>query len=247
MNPTIDVHLETAICRCNDGVALLLINNFEGAITSFSSSLRLTKQILNDPDVRSSAPKHDESPSAMRGSLLDSCMAASSEVDQGHIVADNTAVSYIHHQAIRFLVPNAILEECCTRSNSIDVVAVVLSKIIMFNLALAYQLAANGSEAKLRKSLRLYALAFSFQNTEELTDSVMFTMATLNNSGLIHEQFGNQEASQICFEELLSTIMCVVDYGREGTAAPKATSCNLEGFLKNTFSVFSKPLPAPAA
>jgi hypothetical protein len=87
----------------------------------------------------------------------------------------------------------------------------------MFNLALVYQLSANGLVAKLRKSLELYKLAFSFQHVEDLQDGVMFTMAILNTSGMIHKQLGNQEASQQRFEELLSCIMCVVEYSREAT------------------------------
>jgi hypothetical protein len=75
----------------------------------------------------------------------------------------------------------------------------------------------------------------------------MFTMAILNNSGMIHKQLGNQEASQQCFEELLSFIMCVVDYGREATDTAIKPSYELEGFLMNTSSIFSKPGTAPAA
>jgi hypothetical protein len=108
MNLIIDVHFEAAIRRCNDGIALLSFNNFEGATASFSSSLRLVKEILCDPAVQIEPPENDDCPSAVRGSLLDCCMDASSGVGQnkGH-TDNNAAASYIYHQAIRFL-PNAI-------------------------------------------------------------------------------------------------------------------------------------------
>jgi tetratricopeptide (TPR) repeat protein len=97
---------------------------------------------------------------------------------------------------------------------------------------------ANRQSQKLQRAAKLYELAFKMQRDAQLDNNVLFTMAALNNLGVIHHQLENKETATKCFEQVLSTVMFMVDCG-------EAEVCgHLDGFLHN---VVFETCSAPAA
>jgi hypothetical protein len=69
----------------------------------------------------------------------------------------------------------------------------------------------------------------------------MFTMATLNNMGLAHQQLNDEESASNCFQHLLSALMCLVERGQVNVRG------ELDGFLGNVSGVICTHVTAPAA
>jgi len=85
-----------------------------------------------------------------------------------------------------------------------------LSLMILFNLALAYQL--EGGSILLCKSRKLYELCYQMQMETHHQCSLWFTMCISNNLSEIHRQEGGCNAQySTCLQHLLSTMMYVVD------------------------------------
>lgn len=127
--------------------------------------------------------------------------------------------------------------------------SVLLSVAVTFNLALAHQLAASTSLSSskrnqfLSKATKLYELAHNLHCCGEL-DSISFTMACVNNLGVIHRDLSDHETAEKCFWHLLSTIMFVVD-SRDDVGG--INDNGLEGFLRNATERLVQFAPAPAA
>jgi hypothetical protein len=105
--------------------------------------------------------------------------------------------------------------------------AVMVSSMIIFNLALAHQLPSmvrDNRETALRKAAKLYELSFKMQRDEFFDSNTMFTLAIVNNLGPIHHQLDDKETASKCFEHLLSTLMFLINCG-DGHAT------NVDGFL----------------
>jgi hypothetical protein len=63
----------------------------------------------------------------------------------------------------------------------------------------------------------------------QLENNVMFTMAAMNNLGVIYLQLEDRETASKCFQSLLSTVMFLVDCG----AAKVCCDEDLDGYLCN--------------
>jgi tetratricopeptide (TPR) repeat protein len=122
---------------------------------------------------------------------------------------------------------------------------VVVTAVIIFNLALAYQLAAanttNGNDRYLRKAAKLYKLAIRMPHEEQLESSTLFSMTCINNVGLVYQDLRDIVAAQKCFEHLLSTLMFLVDCG-ETDVVP-----DMDGFFMNTSHLVVTQTSAAAA
>lgn len=119
---------------------------------------------------------------------------------------------------------------------------VMISAMIIFNLALAQQLLDSKPDSKcikLVQAAKLYDLVFHLQRDGRLRDNVYFMLATVNNLGVAYEQLGNTEAASACFERLLSTLMLMLDCGE--------TTPRFGRFLRNATSTMSQKASAPAA
>jgi tetratricopeptide (TPR) repeat protein len=120
---------------------------------------------------------------------------------------------------------------------------VILSLIIIFNLALAHHLSAmqNNTDRKLlQKALHLYELAYQLQREEDHNGSLRFTMIVANNLGQIHRAVKNESKHQQCLEHLLSTMMYLVD--------SRVRLCmEFDGFLRNASKLILQDKCAGAA
>jgi hypothetical protein len=119
--------------------------------------------------------------------------------------------------------------------------SVIITPIIIFNLALAYHLEVEQSKDTdqhncfLQKALRLYKLAY---NAHGKGESLLFRFASVNNIALIHNDMNNTEMSEKCLEYMLSELMLLVDSGLGDHLE------YVDGFLWN---ISCKTCPAGAA
>jgi hypothetical protein len=107
----------------------------------------------------------------------------------------------------------------------------LFSTSITFNLALANHLCAMEKKdiPRLRTAARLYENGFSLERVRGHYSAVspFFLMAILNNLGQIHRIIEDNEKSEKCFRQLLSTLMYLVQI-------KGANPLDLEMFFENT-------------
>ena len=161
---------------------------------------------------------------------LDECLRSSQESDD--TMTDNDTdknAPFIYDQAILF--PEALANQ--------DSAAAIL----IFNAALANQLCAgkvpsrDHSTQLLIKAKGLYELAFKLHPTKHNT---LFQFAIMNNVAVIERNLGNEAASKIYFDHLLSFWMCAATNQQHSSQL----RC-MRGFLWNVLG--GKESTAPAA
>ncbi len=224
---TVATASQIAIQRNNSAVSLIAAGNYDAAISALSSALKTYKQIMWE--------ETDEHPQKVKTSL-DQCMTQSPAATPARASSnEEESDQYMYRQAIH--IPPLTIESNYHAS-------IMVSVMIIFNLALAHQLSAVGShkkQLKLRKAAKLYELGFNMQRDLNFeNNNVLFTLATMNNLGLIHHTLNDGETANRCFEHLLSTLMVLIDSG-EGDV------CELDGFLRNVSNLISEPCSAAAA
>jgi tetratricopeptide (TPR) repeat protein len=213
---------QIAIQQNNSAVSLIAAGDYDAAISALSSALEAYKNLMGEV--------HDEYHQPVKTSL-DQCMTQS-PATQAKTTNEDENDQYMYRRAIH--IPLAI--------ESNYQASIMVSVMIIFNLALAHQLSAVGSDkkqSKLCKAIKLYELSFNLQRNENFDNNVVFTMATMNNMGLIYHTLNDGETANKCFEHLLSTLMFLIDCG-EGDV------CELDGFLRNVPNVISEPCSAAA-
>jgi hypothetical protein len=212
---------QRTIQQNNDAVAMIESGNYHHAVTALSGALKDNRLLLNQVNDQQQEIK----------TSMDQCMAQSRPTSD-HSLDQNGRFLYRH--AIR--VPVNV--EFHYRA------AVMIGSMIIFNLALAHQLSAAVSdknrESTLCRAAKFYELALNMQIEECFDSNILFTLATVNNLGLIHHQLDDTETASKCFEHLLSTLMFLVDCGEGHTS-------DLEGFLRNASTVNFQACPAAAA
>jgi tetratricopeptide (TPR) repeat protein len=95
---------------------------------------------------------------------------------------------------------------------------VELSLYAIYNLALSYHLRALTKRRKKsggwRKVLKLYTLANAMQvRDESIGLAPTFTIALWNNLSQAYWSIGKDEASDDCFQTMLSNVNCMIDHG----------------------------------
>jgi hypothetical protein len=175
----------------------------------------------------------------MKQTSLDECMLAKRSVHdkQEKELSDEDAVDqqgccYVSSRAIH--TPVSSMEETTYHSS------VMVSVVAIFNIALAHHLAAAMLDKEnkvrrsqlLRKAAKLYELAHNMQREEEwMENTSLFTMAIVNNLGLIYRCLDESETSGKCFQQLLSTLMFFTDCGLENHQRDVRA---FAGFFRNT-------------
>jgi tetratricopeptide (TPR) repeat protein len=216
---------QQAIAENNSAVALLESGNYRPAIVSFSNALQNFKTIMDRPPV-----EYREQPLK---TTLDQCMARRRVSHDIGSEVDESSGHFMYRQAIH--VPAEI--ECSFRASAL------ISTMIIFNLALAHHLLAATHDKKeqlLSKAAKLYEYGFKLQSAEDFESNVLFTLATVNNLGIIHQQLNASDQAKSCFEHLLSSMMYLIDCG-------EGHGFELDGFLRNVSDMISQPSCAAAA
>mmetsp|Transcript_29957 Transcript_29957/g.71959 ORF Transcript_29957/g.71959 Transcript_29957/m.71959 type:complete len:252 (+) Transcript_29957:122-877(+) len=125
----------------------------------------------------------------------------------------------------------------------------ILPLLVMYNMALAHQLKAlkmkeeeeeddennkKGRILLLNRSLKLYEVAYQWQNKEE-HKSLRFNMILVNNIGDIHRCVNNKSKFQRCMQQLMRNMMYVNVVRREGGAAASSSSVLIHTAIMETF------------
>jgi tetratricopeptide (TPR) repeat protein len=232
----------TAIRLSNYGVALMEQGQHAPAVDALGRALKMCRNIMDEAE-------DDDVPwQTMMSTSLDACMEASrlawSTCCSNNNQADSSRLTrgerYLYQQAIRIPLTVGSNYRAC----------VMLTTMVTFNLALAKQLTASSMmqaddysrSMMLRKASKLYELAFSMQQEEEFDQNTLFTLATVNNLGLIHSQLKDSHAADQCFEYLLSTLMYLTNSNAGG-----GRPAFLDGFFRNATTLIQKSQSAPAA
>jgi hypothetical protein len=167
---------QRSIEQNNHAIAMIENGNYHDAIVALSSALKAYKLILDESDDMMDQQEQIKT-------SLDQCMAQSRPTsdsgDYCHKDLDEDG-QFMYKQAIRIPV----------NVESHYRAAVMVSSMIIFNLALAHQLSATASDNRetLRKAAKLYELSFNMQRDEFLDSNTMFTLAIVNNLGLMVRQ-----------------------------------------------------------
>lgn len=149
-------------------------------------------------------------------------------------------------------IPHQVLIDTEDKNN------ILLSAVIIFNLAVAYHLfsiqvseqsqrASEDAAKYLRKAIKLYEFAVQIQKEAGLSceSSTLFVLSTLNNLGVAHDRLGHIEASDAHFQRLLSFLMFLV----ESHLVTSESMSYLNLFFDNTFHLVcaNRGIAAPAA
>jgi hypothetical protein len=227
--------IKTAVHLNNQAVDHIMVDrNYEEAISLLENALHVPRNIM------AQAEYHESYSHGPMNTTLEKCMKQSPQPYDS--TSDGDSV-FVYKRGI--YVPTDV--PLCFHSS------VLLSVAITFNLALAHQLAASNSLSStkrirfLSKATKLYELAHNLHCCGEL-DSVSFTMACVNNLGVIHKDLSDHETAEKCFWHLLSTLMFIVDSRDSQEDDVLGINDNgLEGFLRNATERLIQQATAPAA
>lgn len=221
----------------NKAVAFIADGEYEHAITTLAAALMASKQCMAESDTSCDDGQRDDNIIDLDECIAQTQLSSDDDNDDRSwcdLQVGGKNKAYLYHRAIP--IPSNL--PTCGYEGS-----VLTSVIIIFNLALSYQLAAESSKKKSRylsKAAKLYELAHNLYDEEEY-ESVTFAMACINNMGIIYQELQNVSAAEECFQHVLSTLMFLVDCG-----VPEVSS-SYDGFFRNTTQLICRQSTAPAA
>ena len=107
----------------------------------------------------------------------------------------------------------------------------------------------NDSDDKKAKKLflrsrKLYELAFEMHLDESCDVNLLFTLALINNLGLVYDVLGQKQRSKTCFKNMFSTMMYLMDSNESHTVK------EWDGLLSNVMDILfqqQRKIAAPAA
>lgn len=205
---------QQAIFQANRSCSLIEQGEYDEAVARLSSTLSALKEIMTQAGEGGSIK-----------TSLDQCMRNRSFPP---CIDEEMKEQFVYKRTI--LIP-ADMEMNYRES-------VLACCMIIFNLAIAYQL--RGDRESLMRAMKLYELSFNLQRDQQFENNILFTLAIINNLGLVHRQLNDEHSAGKCFDHVLSTLMYLTDCGQ-------ASECILEGFFYNVTGAISEPSIAPAA
>ena len=235
----------------NKGSALLTEKRFKAASSCFQSALHVCRSIMKSEYMQ-------EDCADTSGGSLDDYMGVSSTIGGGcsRKVSslflnddddddDESSSSsnkellvsssyYVHSEPI--VIPSPM-------SESLNV-GTILPAIIIFNQALAHHCLGMTNDRYLKKAVRLYQCCLNLVIDQEVFDeSKCFTLACLNNMGLSYKHLKNTSAAQMCYQQLMSTLMLSLHSNHQESSSP-----SLKVYFRSvTHLVFQQTSPAAAA
>jgi hypothetical protein len=224
--------LQSAIELNNTCVGLVASGDYKRAFVLLSNALKITKQCMAIEKAQ------DRCLYRRTTASLDMCIV---HTPSESLSPEDENEHYMHRRAI--CIPPSFLLEPQSQQD----VPVLLSAVIIFNLALLHQLSAQQDGEKRRTQLtqaaQLYTLLHELQRSDPFENNVLFVMATMNNLGLVHAQLQDVTNANRCFEGLLAVILMF------STGCDKQRRRDFGGFLGNVLSFMSASLSigAPAA
>jgi hypothetical protein len=256
------------VVRNNNGVARLKHdNNYEGAITEFVTALELLRPHLSESfSLQGMIPagqcEHFEQD---EGVEVDSAAATKPTTSAQETNCTITTPlwrqtgeneSYQCHPEVQqqsldkpflFNDPIEIPAQVLSKASSHTPKQQLLRKLFMVathNLALAFHLSAveNACTTRLFRALTLYEFAFKVHLEESSHVTLLYSLALVNNLGLIYRQLNEEERSSQCFQHLLAIMMLL----HESKESHKIKQW--DGLVSNVLGlIFTDPAVAAAA
>lgn len=112
-----------------------------------------------------------------------------------------------------FRDPIDIPIQSIARSRVTEKMVTKLSIVVMYNLGLSFHLSAVQENCldRLTRARMLYEFAFEMHMEEGCDVTLLYTLALMNNLGLIYHLLGEGNRSHHCFQNMLSTMMFLLD------------------------------------
>jgi hypothetical protein len=135
-----------------------------------------------------------------------------------------------------------------------ELVEVVLSYAIIYNLALCHHLRAiseNSSsihEGSVKRAIALYKHAQKLLMSPSMKLDVLHTLAIVNNLGHAYHLLHKETTAKLCFRRLLKAIMVISENDQSHPRLQARNRLPLDGFLSNVMSLLMvSSSAAPAA
>lgn len=222
----------------NIAVKQMESGDIDGAIATFTVAVRASKQLMvksrdEEEDLKTQDGTSDEQ-------KLDNLMRISHPDNDSMDCREEMAQDqcYMYRRAIQ-VTEDDIEDDYESR--------IVLSVVILFNLALSNHLSAEMEDdetrksLKLRKAAKLYEMTYNLHQDASIGLNPLFLLATVNNLGVIYQTMNQQETAQELFRTLLSTILFLTDCG-EGKVVSE-----FGGFFQNVSGFIFSECTAAAA
>lgn len=240
----------------NQGVACIELCQFDGAIAAFTDSFKILRPLLAD-NVRHAAV---EETSSMV--VDDACTSSTDCIEmptmqlptQVKVPAYPPTASYYSTPGVKhdrgsgqnFVFRDPIeIPLTALKSQPTQRFYSKLTMVVMYNLALSFHLSAleSASVSRLLRAKKLYEFAFQMHLEETCDMTLLYSLALMNNLGLIYHILGDEDISSQCFQHMLATLMLLLDCGEAHTIQ------RWDGFMSNVMDlIFTEQQPiSPAA
>jgi tetratricopeptide (TPR) repeat protein len=212
-----------AVALNNQGASLLDAGRSIESLGILTDALRSTTQLFASPQGQDTSFAEQCSWDAMMK------MKAAGEDKSSE---RETGFGFVYRQSIH-IVPED--------KPSNDSSNIVVATAIVFNLALAQQLAGieGCSHSRLRKAVKLYEYALYLAQPYGLaSECILFRLSITNNLGHLHNELNQEAISEKCFIQLLSMLMYLSDCSEEYHASNYgAFFCNVSHLIFPSCSV----------
>jgi hypothetical protein len=226
--------ISTIINMNNEGVAHIMSGNYKTAITTLSYALKKSCKHVASRDGQADSR-----------TSLDEYMTLRSSNNSNEDENEDGDEQVIYRRAI--VVPETQRDSLSSKTGQNTAAATTMSTIIIFNEAIAHHLMAlevmirqeNRAFEILRKAAKLYEIGLTLAREGEMCSSgSLFVLASINNMALVYRAMRVNDVADLCLEQLLATLMIVIDCG---------DSVTFDGFFANTSCLIFSASPAAAA
>ena len=232
-----------AVALNNRGVDLVEKECYDEAIIAFTHSIGILRPLLpymttmsQDVSMEMDSDHYPQQPCAPL-----SQQEAKAHNTMHHDVASTSPQGFTNNEAqtthgdVPFVfrdpieIPLISIAKCtlCPRLFS------KLAIVVIYNLALSCQLnaLATSSMDQLLKAKGLYEFAFQIHLQESCDVTLLYSLALMNNLGLIYQEVDDHDRAQQCFQNMLATMMFLLESNEAGNIK------QWDGLLSNVMDV----------
>jgi hypothetical protein len=207
----------------NEGVDGVEHGCYDDAIVSFTNALEILRPLMPGAkakphifeeidfvEMNSRNPRHDGTP------MPQNMFAPASHIASAPSNENNPCKTHSTHTGdMRFVFrdPIEIPFNAVAKSAPSPRLFSKLSIVVMYNLALAFHLSSlqNFSVERLIRAKQLYEFTFQMHLQESCDVTLLYSLALMNNLGLIYQVLSDSERSNQCFKNMLATMMFLLE------------------------------------
>jgi len=211
-----------AIIKSNQGVDQVEHGCYSNAVNSFTDALSILHPLVREQETNEGAPldfqeekvalsqqsKPQEQEQSNEGCSYE---RPKTPLEQCHIVESDNFI---------FQEPIEIPFHSVANSTPSPQLYSKISIVVLYNLGLSFHLCSiqRKSWDALNRARKIYELAFAMHMNDESCDvTILYTLALLNNLGLVYRALGESQRSQQCFHNLMSTMMYIMESNESRT------------------------------